>query len=82
MAAEIYIWIIIAAALISWVQPNPYNPIVMLLHRLTQPVYAMIKRFIPTAIGGFDLAPIIVIVAVQFISQILSSLLYNMAISL
>ena len=44
---NIYIWVIIAAAVISWVTPNPYNPVVRLLRRLTEPVLAPIRRLLP-----------------------------------
>ena len=53
----VYIWVIIIGALISWVQPDPYNPIVQVLRRLTQPVYALVQKYIPTVIGGIDLSP-------------------------
>ena len=47
----LYKWIIIISALLSWVQPDPYNPIVQMLNRLTTPVYAMVRRVIPTIFG-------------------------------
>ena len=56
---SIYIWIVIIAALVSWVRPDPYNPIVQALYRLTEPVYAWIRRYIPTVVGGIDLAPLV-----------------------
>lgn len=63
MAINIYIWIVIIAALITWVRPDPYNPIVQILYKLTEPLYAKIRKVIPTLIGGIDIAPIIVILA-------------------
>lgn len=66
-----YIIVVVASALISWVQPDPYNPIVQLLYRLTQPVYNFIRRFIPTVYGGFDFAPIILLIFLQFIDRFL-----------
>ncbi len=75
MIISLYIWVVIIAALISWVRPDPYNPIVQTLNRLTEPVYAYIRRYIPTVIGGIDLAPIIVILALQFIELLLSNIL-------
>ena len=71
---NIYIWIVIIAALVSWVRPDPYNPIVQTLYKLTEPVYAWIRRYIPTVIGGVDLAPLIVIIALQFIDVFLMRL--------
>ena len=75
----LYIWIVIIAALITWVQPNPYNPIVQVLMRLTQPVYAFVRRYIPTVIGGIDLSPIIIILALQFIDNFFVKLLFGLA---
>lgn len=79
---NIYIWIIIASAIISWVRPDPYNQIVQLLYRLTQPVYDMIRKVIPTVFGGIDIAPIIVLLALQFLDQFLVKLLLKLAIGL
>ena len=75
---NLYIWVVIAAALITWVQPNPYNPIVRFLWNVTEPVYAYIRRYIPTNIGGFDIAPIILILGLEFIQILIN----NIAVSL
>ena len=64
---SLYKWVIIISALLSWVQPDPYNPIVQMLSRLTEPVYAVLRKFIPTVFGGMDMAPIIIIFGLQFI---------------
>ena len=82
MVISIYIWVIIIAALISWVRPDPYNPIVQTLYRLTEPAYALVRRFIPTVIGGIDLAPLIIIIALQFIDMFLVRLLMMFAMRL
>lgn len=76
-----YIWVVIIAALISWVRPDPYNPIVQVLYRLTEPVYVFIRRYIPTVINGLDLTPIVIIVALQIIDVILINLLGALAAS-
>lgn len=76
MVINIYIWVVIISALISFVRPDPYNPLVQILYRLTNPVYAFIRRFIPTIIGGIDLAPIIIILALQFIDLFAVKLLF------
>lgn len=70
----LYIIVVIASALITWVQPNPYNPVVKILNKLTQPVYAFMRRYIPTVFGGIDLAPMIVIFALQFLYLVTSNL--------
>ncbi len=82
MIISIYIWVVIIAALVSWVRPDPYNPIVQTLYRLTEPVYAWIRRYIPTVVGGIDLAPLIVIIGLQFIDLFLVKLLFELASSL
>ena len=79
MVINIYIWVVIISALITWVKPDPYNPIVQVLHRLTEPVYIRIRNYIPTVFGGIDLTPILVIVALQFIDLFLVKLLFNLA---
>jgi YggT family protein len=71
MMLEMYKWVVIISALITWVNPDPSNPIVQILRRLTDPVYAFIRRYIPTVIGGLDLAPIIIIFGIFFLQQIL-----------
>lgn len=79
MVINIYIWVVIIAALISWVRPDPYNPIVQILYKLTEPIYTKIRRFMPTIIGGIDIAPIIVILALQFINLFFVKLLFSFA---
>lgn len=63
----LYSWVIIISALLSFVQPNPYNPIVQTLYRLTSPAYRLLRRFIPTVFGGVDLAPLFIVIFLQFI---------------
>jgi len=79
MVINLYIWIVIIAALITWVRPDPYNPIVQILYRLTEPVYAFIRRYIPTNINGFDLAPLILILGLQFFDMFFVNLLMKIA---
>ncbi len=70
-----YIWVVIISALLSWVRPDPYNPIVQVLYRLTEPVYAFVRRYIPTNFNGIELAPLVVVLALQFIDLFLIKLL-------
>lgn len=79
---NLYMWIVIISALISWVQPNPYNPIVVILRRLTEPVFRAISKRIPTTIAGFDFAPIIVLLAIYFLNSFAVELLRIYAASL
>ena len=72
----LYKWSIIISAILTWVRPDPYNPIVQMLYRLTEPAYALVRRYIPTVFGGMDLAPIILIFALIFLETFLKSLFF------
>ncbi|MCG3658413.1 YggT family protein [Aliarcobacter butzleri] len=72
----LYKWVVIISALLTWVKPDPYNPIVQILYRLTEPVYAFIRRYIPTIFGGMDLAPLILIFGLIFIETLLKNLFF------
>lgn len=74
----IYIWVIIIRAVISWVSPDPYNPIVQILYRLTEPVLAPIRYRMPD-MGGFDISPILVILVIVFLRSFLVASLYDIA---
>lgn len=63
---SIYMWLIIARAVLSWVNPDPYNPIVNFLYRATEPVLYRLRRVIPD-LGGLDLSPLLVILAIYFL---------------
>jgi YggT family protein len=77
---NIYMWIIIARALISWVNPDPYNQIVQLLYRITEPVLALVRRWIPFRGMGIDISPIIVILAIYFIDEFLVRSMIELAV--
>ena len=69
---DVYSWVIIAAALISWVNPDPRNPIVAFLRRVTEPVLEPVRRLLPPwRTGGLDLSPVIVLIAIQIIERVL-----------
>ncbi len=82
MALNIYIWVIIIQALLSWVRPDPYNPIVQILNKLTMPLYAFIRGKIRTVFGGVDLTPLIIVLALQFIDIFLVKIISHFAASL
>jgi YggT family protein len=67
MALNIYIWVVIIQALLSWVRPDPYNPIVQILNKLTIPTYNFVRRKVRTVFSGVDLAPLIIVLALQFL---------------
>jgi YggT family protein len=79
LAINVYIWIIIARAIISWVSPDPYNPIVRFLYRVTEPVLRPIRYRLPTVAMGLDLSPMIVILVLYFLQDFLPRLLYRLA---
>lgn len=75
---SIYMWVVIIAALISWVNPDPYNPIVRILHALTEPVLRPVRRVIGYRLGPIDISPLIVILAIIFIQKFLISSLIGL----
>ncbi len=72
----LYQWVIIISSILTWVKPDPYNPIVQMLYRLTEPAYSFVRRYIPTVFGGMDFAPIILIFALIFLQTFLKNLFY------
>jgi len=83
----IYAWIIIARALISWVNPDPYNPIVQFLGKVTEPVLRPIKRLIPVQLSiGIDVSPLIALLLIylfqfflnDFLAQTLAEFAFNL----
>ena len=73
---SLYKWVIIISALLTWVNPDPNNPIVQMLYRLTEPAYALVRKYIPTVFGGMDLAPIILIFGLMFLEIFLKNLFF------
>jgi YggT family protein len=74
----LYMWLIIGRAVISWVNPDPYNPIVRFLTSATEPVLYQIRRRIPS-LGGIDFSPVLVILAIIFIQTLLIKSLLQLA---
>ena len=71
-----FMWIVVARAVLSWVNPDPYNPIVRFIHNVTEPVLYRIRTKIPVDFGGIDFSPIIVILGIIFLQNfVISSLL-------
>ena len=69
LVITIYIWIIIIRALISWVSPDPFNPVVRFLYRATEPVLRPVRRSLPTYQIGLDLSPLLVIIALEIVDR-------------
>ena len=80
IALNLYMWIVIARAILSWVSPDPYNPIVRFLYNVTEPVLYAIRRRVPMIFGGIDFTPLIVILAIYFLDSFLVSSLAGIAI--
>lgn len=81
-ALTIYMWVIIARAVLSWVSPDPYNPIVRFIYNLTEPLMYQIRRWIPVNFGGIDISPIIVLFAIIFLQKFVVGTLQGIARSL
>jgi YggT family protein len=77
-----YFWVIIARAVISWVSPDPYNPVVRFLYRVTEPVLRPIRQRLPTLAMGLDLSPMVVLLAIYFLESFLVGSLRDLALSL
>ena len=71
-------WVVIAAAVISWVSPDPRNPIVRFLYGVTEPVLYRIRRLIPTSFGGIDIAPMLLILAIIFVKMVILNTILGM----
>lgn len=82
LALQAYFWIIIARAVLSWVNPDPYNPIVRFLYRITEPVLRPIRRRLPTFAMGLDLSPMVVLLALYVLEWFLVASLRDLALSL
>jgi len=77
-----YIWIVIARAVISWVNADPYNPIVRFLIQATEPLLSRIRKALPVAMAGIDLSPMILILAIVFLQSFLVPTLQRIAMNL
>lgn len=79
LVLTVYLWLIIARAVVSWVNADPYNTIVRLLCGVTDPVLALLRRNFPMYVGNADLSPIVVIVVIIFLQRFLVTSLYDLA---
>jgi YggT family protein len=79
---NIYMWVIIIRALISWVNADPYNRIVQILHRMTEPVLRPLRKLVPPWRIGIDFSPLIAILIIIFLRRALIMTLYRLALSM
>jgi YggT family protein len=77
-----YMWIVIGRAILSWVNPDPYNPIVRFLHDVTEPLLSRIRRMLPALGGSIDFSPMILILVIYFLMSFLVPTLKHMAAAL
>ncbi|MBW2473166.1 MAG: YggT family protein [Deltaproteobacteria bacterium] len=75
---SIYFWIVIGRAVISWVNPDPYNPIVRFLYNATEPVFSRIRRILPLQFGGMDFTPIALLILIGVLQNILAQIQYKL----
>ncbi len=78
----VFMWIVIAQAILSWVNPDPFNPIVRFINQVTEPVLSQIRRRIPSAVGGIDFSPIIVLLGVVFLKIFVVESLLHLSVML
>ncbi len=76
MILNIYMWIIIAGAVLSWVNPDPFNPIVRFIRGVTEPVLNEIRKRLPVSAGGIDFSPFIILLVIVFLQNFLIKTLY------
>jgi len=82
LVLQAYMFVIVARALISWVSPDPFNPIVRFLYRATEPVLRPIRRRLPMMQIGLDLSPMIVLLVIYFLRIFLVESLRDLGASL
>ena len=79
VALVAFMWILIVRALISWVSPDPYNPLVRFLYRVTEPVLRPVRSRLPMLAMGLDLSPMIVLLVIYFLREFLVPVLFRLA---
>ncbi len=75
----IYMWIIVGRAVVSWVNADPYNPIVRFLYEATEPVLSRIRRLLPMSMGGIDFSPMVLILLIIFLQSFIVPTLTQIA---
>ena len=80
---SLYFWIVIIAALLTWVRPDPYNPIVRALRTMTEPVFYRVRKLLPfTYSSGMDFSPVVVLLAIELFNRIVVASLAQYAMTL
>ena len=80
---NLYFWVVIVAAELSWVRPDPYNPVVRAVRTLTEPVFYRVRKWLPfTYTNGIDFSPVVVLLVIQLINRIVIASLAQFAATL
>jgi len=78
---SVYFWVVLVAVLMTWIEPNPYNPIVRFIYSITEPVFDWIRERLPVILGGIDLSPLVVVLAIGVVQRVvLPSLLHYLIV--
>lgn len=78
---QLYFWVVIVSAVMSWIEPNPYNPVVRFIYSVTEPVFDWVRRRLPVFFGGLDFSPWVVVLAIMFLQSYLIPTVSRIAIS-
>jgi len=79
IALSAYMWILIIRAVLSWVNPDPYNPIVRALYSITEPVLSFLRRRFPLMAGSIDFSPMVAILVILFLQYFVVRTLFDLA---
>lgn len=82
IALSVFVWLILARALMSWFNPSPHNPLVRNIYRLTEPILAPLRRLVPLRNTGLDLSPMLAILIVIILQSVVVSLLDHLLVIL
>jgi YggT family protein len=68
---QLYFWVVIISALMTWIEPNPHNPIVRFIYAVTEPLFNWIREHLPVIFGGIDFSPLVVVLGISFLQRYL-----------
>lgn len=83
VALKLYFWVVLASALMSWIHPDPYNPVVRVIRQLTEPVFYRVRKALPfTYTSGIDFSPVVVLFAIELADRVIVSSLAQYAMTM
>lgn len=81
--SSLYMWLFIINVIFSWIQPNPFNPIVSFIRAITEPVLFRIRKYLPFTFGmGIDFSPLVAILLLQLFNSIVIQTIYEYGLQL